>query len=171
MLIACDNAKVSPRHSRWDMKRVLVVSSMRTLVGVVQRAGLLRVLPHEMHRDVPAIQAGVFMQWVIAGRLLRFWARPSGSHRQRPFREWKFFSAVMGTQLLAPRMAANGGSVAAISGCLIGIIRACNLAWLAALDTCKLGFCRTLDHQAARTTTCKQWFHEPLDPVGGLHRK
>jgi len=94
MLIAFDNAKVSPRPSRWDMKRVLVVSSMLALIGVVQSAGLLRVLHHETHLDVPAIRAGMFI--VIAGHLLLFWTRSSGSFWQRPFPEWKFFGAIMG---------------------------------------------------------------------------
>jgi magnesium-transporting ATPase (P-type) len=37
MLIAFDNAIVSSRPSRWEMRRVLTVSSMLALLGVVQR--------------------------------------------------------------------------------------------------------------------------------------
>jgi hypothetical protein len=39
------------------------------------------------------------------------------------------------------------------------------------VDTCKLGFYRMFDHQAAGTTTWQQWLHKPLDAFGGLHRK
>jgi H+-transporting ATPase len=171
MLIAFDNAKVSPRPSRWDMKRVLVVSSMLALIGVVQSAGLLRILHHETHLDVPAIQADRFMQLVIAGHLLLFWTRSSGSFRQRPFPERTFFGAIMGTQLLAPMLAANSWLLAVISWSRNGIICAHNLAWLVAVDICKLGFYRMFDREAARTTTWQQWSHKLLDSVGGLHRK
>jgi len=66
MLIAFDNATVSPRPSRWDMRRVLTVSSMLALLGVVQSTGILRVLHHRMGLDVPVLQTCMFMQLVIA---------------------------------------------------------------------------------------------------------
>jgi len=61
MLIAFDNAKVSSRPSKWNMHRVLIVSSILALVGVVQSAGLLRYLHHDMGLDIGPIQTAIFM--------------------------------------------------------------------------------------------------------------
>jgi hypothetical protein len=50
----------------------------------------------------------MFVQLVIAGHLLLFSTRASGFFFQPPFPEWKFFTAIMGTQVLAACMAAFG---------------------------------------------------------------
>ncbi len=50
MLIAFDNARISPTPSKWDMRKVMIISSILALIGVVQSAGLLRYLHHELPR-------------------------------------------------------------------------------------------------------------------------
>ena len=58
MLIAFDNAKVSPRPAGWDMKRVLVVSSMLALLCVVQSSAMLRHLRHGLQLEAPSNSDG-----------------------------------------------------------------------------------------------------------------
>ena len=170
MLIAFDNAKVSSRPSKWDMHRVLTVSSMLSLIGVVQSSGLLRHLHHGLHMELPGLQTAMFMQLVIAGHLLLFSTRSRGFFFQPPFPEWRFFCAIMGTQVFAALMAANGWLVTPISWELIGFIWAYNLGWLLVVDLVKVALYRRYDSQETRQTSWQQWFYAPLDAFRGLHR-
>ena len=167
MLIAFDNAKVSPRPSKWDMRRVLSVSAMLALLGVVQSAGLLRHLHHGLNLDVPMMQTAMFMQLVIAGHLLLFATRSRRFFFQPPFPEWKLFTAIMGTQLLAALMAAYGWLVTPISWNLIGFIWLYNLVWLAVVDLVKVALFHRHDRRESGQANWQKWFHAPLDSFGG----
>jgi len=167
MFIAFDNAKVNSRPSGWDMHRVLMISSMLSLLGVVQSAGLLRHLHHGLQLDVSSLQTAMFMQLVIAGHLLLFSTRSRGLFFQPPFPQWKLFTAIMGTQLVAALMAANGWLVTAISWRLIGFIWLYNLAWLVVVDLVKVGLYHRFDLQETKGTSWQRWFHRPLDAYRG----
>ena len=80
-----------------------------------------------------ALQTAMFMQLVIAGHLLLFSTRARGFFFQPPWPEWRFFCAIMGTQVFAAFMAAHGWLVTPISWELIGKIWLYNLV-LAARD-------------------------------------
>lgn len=171
MLIAFDNAKVSPRPARWDMHRVMFVSCILALFSVVQSCGLLYYLHHHLHLELPQMQTGMFMQLVIAGHVLLFSTRASGLFFQRPFPEWKFFSAIMGTQVFAALMAVNGWLVTPVSWEMIGTIWAYNLTWLIVLDLVKVALYRHYDNQSGGKTGWQSLLHKPLDAFGGLHRR
>lgn len=171
MLIAFDNAKVSPRPARWDMHRVMFVSCILALFSVVQSCGLLYYLHHHLHLELPQMQTGMFMQLVIAGHVLLFSTRASGLFFQRPFPEWKFFSAIMGTQVFAALMAVNGWLVTPVSWEMIGTIWAYNLTWLIVLDLVKVALYRHYDNQSVGKTGWQSLLHKPLDAFGGLHRR
>ena len=166
MLIAFDNAKISPRPAKWDMRRVLMVSSMLALIGVVQSVALVRYLHHHEHFELEPLQTAMFMQLVIAGHLLLFSTRASGFFFQPPFPEWKFFTAIMGTQVLAACMAAFGWLVTPISWGLIGFIWLYNLVWLFVIDLLKIVIYRQFDKQETGQVTWETWFR-PLDPQDG----
>jgi H+-transporting ATPase len=167
MLIAFDNAKVSDRPSKWDMPRVLLISSMLALLGVVQSAGLLRHLHHGLHIELPMLQTCMFMQLVIAGHRLLFSTRSRGFFFQRPFPQWKLFWAIMGTQVFAALMAANGWLVTAISWRLIGLIWAYNLVCLLVVDATKVELFHRCDARESGVSQWQRWLHLPLDRFRG----
>lgn len=160
MLIAFDNAKVSSRPCRWDMRRVLMVSSILALVGVVQSSALLRYLHHSMHLELEPLQTAMFMQLVVAGHLLLFSTRAGRFFFEPPFPEWKFFCAIMGTQLVAALMSANGWLLTPIPWRLIGFIWVYNLVWLAAIDMIKVAIYHYYDSRESELAM-------PLDPFRG----
>ena len=166
MLIAFDNAKISPRPTKWDMRRVLMVSSLLALIGVVQSVILVRYLHHHEHFELEPLQTAMFMQLVIAGHVLLFSTRASGFFFQPPFPEWKFFTAIMGTQVLAACIAAFGWLVTPISWGLIGFIWLYNLAWLFVIDLLKVAIYRHFDKRETGQVTWKTWFRA-LDPHDG----
>jgi H+-transporting ATPase len=163
MLIAFDNAKVSSRPCQWNMRRVLMVSSILALVGVVQSSALLRYLHHDMHLELEPLQTAMFMQLVIAGHLLLFSTRAGRFFCEPPLPEWKFFSAIMGTQLVAALMAANGWLLTPISWRLIGFIWVYNLVWLVVIDAIKVALYHYYDTRELGGSVLAT----PLDPFGG----
>lgn len=174
MLIAFDHAKVSARPSKWDMHRVLWVSSILALVSVLQSAVLLRYLHHHMQMEIGPLQTAMFMQLVIAGHLLLFSTRSTGFFFQPPLPEARFFGAIMGTQVVAALMTANGWLVTPISWRLIGFIWAYNLVWLLVVDVVKVALYHHYDTRELGQATWQKQLHGPLDPfqgrLGRVHR-
>jgi H+-transporting ATPase len=171
MLIAFDNATVSPRPAKWDLHRVLMISSFLALLGVVQSFGLLADLHRTWHMQLAELQTATFMQLVIAGHLLLFSTRAARMFWQPPFPEWKFFWAIIGTQVLAAFMAANGWLMTPISWRLIGCIWLYNLVWLVVIDLVKIGLQRMFDLRATLRMRWQAHLHRPLDPFHGLHAR
>ena len=153
------------------MHRVLMVSSLLSLIGVVQSSGMLRYLHHEMHLDIPTSQTAMFLQLVVAGHILLFSTRSRGFFFSPPFPERRFFCAIMGTQVLAAFMAAKGWLVHAISWELIGQIWAYNLCWLVVVDLVKVALYHHFDAQEAGQKSWQKWLHAPLDAFHGIHRR
>jgi len=166
MLIAFDNAKISPRPTKWDMRRVLIVSSMLALISVLQSVILVRYLHHERNLALEPLQTAMFMQLVIAGHLLLFSTRTTSFFFQPPYPEWKFFSAIMGTQVFAACMAAFGWLVTPIPWSLIGFIWLYNLVWFVVIDIMKLAMYRQFDKRETGGVAWRSWFR-PLDPQEG----
>jgi len=171
MLIAFDKAKVSPLPAKWEMTRVLTISALLGLVGVVQSYGLLHYLHSGLHLELPVLQTAMFLQLVVAGHLLLFATRSTGFFFQRPFPESKFFWAIMGTQVFAALMAAQGWLITPISWGLIGLIWAYNLVWLFVLDVVKLRAHKHFDELETGQKPWQRWFHKSLHSHGGLHHK
>jgi H+-transporting ATPase len=149
MLIAYDNADVSPHPSKWDMSRVLVTSAILSGVGFLQSYGLVTHMHRVMHLPLPQIQTGVFLQLVIGGHLLLFSTRARGPFWKPPFPAARLFWAIMATQVFAAFMAAEGWLVPAISWRLIGFIWVYNLVWLVVEDLVKLAIHHRIDRRRA----------------------
>jgi H+-transporting ATPase len=165
MLIAFDNVPVSQAPTRWKMDRVLVISSIFGLLGVVQSLIMIRYLHHDLGLAEEPLRTAMFMQLVIAGHLLLFVTRTQKFFFQPPFPEWKLFWAIMGTQLFAAFMAAEGWLMPAISWKLIGLIWAYNLVWLVIMDVAKYAMYELLERR------WESGLHRRLDPFGGLHAR
>ena len=140
-----------------------MVSSILALVGVVQSSVLLRYLHHEMRYELEPLQTAMFMQLVIAGHLLLFSTRAGRFFFEPPFPEWRFFWAIMGTQVVAALMSANGWLLTPISWGLIGFIWAYNLVWLVIIDAIKVALYHHYDARDSEQTE----IGTPLDPFGG----
>ena len=170
MLIAFDNARISPRPSKWDIHRVLVISSILAILSIAESLGLLRLLHHRLDEPIKEIQTAMFMQLVIAGHLLLFSTRSRGFFWQKPLPEWKFFVAIMGTQLLAAVMATQGWLITPIPWARVGFIWIYNLIWLILLDLVKVGLYKWFDKREVRQTSWQGWLKKELSPFAGRHK-
>jgi H+-transporting ATPase len=116
-----------------------------------------------MHFELEPLQTAMFMQLVVAGHLLLFSTRAGRFFFEPPFPERKLFWAIMGTQLVAALMAANGWLLTPISWSLIGFIWIYNLVWLVVIDAIKVAIYHHYDARELGPSVLAT----PLDPFSG----
>jgi H+-transporting ATPase len=139
MTIAYDNTYLSPKPVRWEMPRVLTVSSMLGVLSVLESFGLLLVCKAYMALNIPHLQTLLFLQLVVGGHLLLFLTRTKNWFWQRPFPSWQLFSAIVGTQIFAVFLTGFGWLVPALPWRLIGVVWIYNIIWMFILELVKLG--------------------------------
>jgi len=145
MTIAFDNASVSPQPVKWELDRVLVISSVLGLLGVIQSFGLLYLGDTLHHLDHPQLQTMMFLQLVAGGHLLLFVTRTRRAFWKPPYPSAKLFFAIVVTQIAAVFMCSQGWLVPPLPWRIIGFVWAYNLAWMIVQDIVKLGIYGMLD--------------------------
>src|SRR5436305_12413039 len=158
MTIAFDNATVPPQPVRWELDRVLVISSVLGLLGVIQSFGLLYLGDTVHHLQHPQLQTMMFLQLVAGGHLMLFVMRTRGPLWKPPYPSSRLFLAIVATQIVAVLMCSQGWLVPALPWAIIGLVWAYNIVWMIVQDIVKLGLYRILDPAHA----WKRWFFEPL---------
>ncbi|MEJ2654621.1 MAG: plasma-membrane proton-efflux P-type ATPase [Acidihalobacter sp.] len=166
MTIAYDNTWLSPKPVRWDMHRVLSLSSILGFLSVAQTFGLMYVGDRLLHMDIPHLQTAVFLQLVIGGHLMLFVTRNRHAFWRAPYPAWPLFGAIVATQLFAVLMTGFGWLVPALPWGDIGWVWVYNLVWMVALDLAKLGSNRLMDHRAAFKQHYLASANRPLHPHG-----
>jgi H+-transporting ATPase len=158
MTIAFDNASVPPQPVKWELDRVLVISSALGLLGVIQSFGLLYLGDTLHHLDHPQLQTMMFLQLVAGGHLMLFVTRTRGALWKPPYPSSKLFFAIVATQIAAVFMCSQGWLVPALSWEIIGFVWGYNLVWMIVQDIVKLGLYRILDP----AHSWKTWLFESL---------
>src|SRR4029077_4898131 len=101
MTIAFDNATVPPQPVRWELDRVLVISSVLGLLAVIQSFGLLYLGDTVHHLNRPQLQTMMFLQLVAGGHLMLFVTRTRGVLWKPPYSSSKLFFAIVATQIVS----------------------------------------------------------------------
>jgi H+-transporting ATPase len=158
MTIAFDNATVPPQPVRWELDKVLLISSVLGLLAVIQSFGLLYLGDTVHHLQHPQLQTMMFLQLVAGGHLMLFVVRARGSFWKPPYPSSRLFSAIVATQIVAVVMCSQGWLVPALPWAIIGFVWAYNIAWMIVQDIVKLGLYRILDP----AHSWKRWLFEPL---------
>src|SRR4029453_9790022 len=89
--IAFGNSTAPPQPVKWELDRVLVISSVLGLLGVMQSFGLLYLGDTVHHLDHPQLQTMMFLQLVAGGHLLLFVTRTRGVFWKPPYPNRKLF--------------------------------------------------------------------------------
>jgi len=85
MAIATDNTWLDPKPVRWDMHRVLTVSTVLGLIGVLQTFAMLLIGKDYFHMDIAHLQALIFLKLAIAGHLTLLIARTRKPFLRKPY--------------------------------------------------------------------------------------
>src|SRR5262245_33236789 len=167
MTIAFDNANVPSQPVKWDLDRVLVISSVLGLLGVIQSFGLLYLGDTVHHLQHAQLQTMMFLQLVAGGHLMLFVVRTRGPFWKPPYPSSRLFFAIVATQIAAVFMCSQGWLVPPLSWGIIGFVWAYNIVWMIVQDIFKLGLYRILDPDHS----WKRWLFEPLRaPITGRQK-
>lgn len=149
MMIAYDNAPVAPRPVRWDMHRVLTISLVLGLVGVVETFLLFWFVESYLHLPRDIIQTLIFLKLLVAGHLTLYVARNPGWFWQRPWPNWRLFATCEATQVLGTLAAVYGWFVTPIGWHYALLVWAYALAWLPLENLAKILVYRLVYHRTA----------------------
>lgn len=162
MTIAYDNTEVAKQPIRWQMPRVLGISSILGLFSVVQSFGLLiigfEILSSPAEQQIfqlfspTELQAVMFLQIVLGGHFLLYNTRTARWFFLPPFPSLPLNAALWGTNLLAVVMCAQGWLVPKLSWTTIGWVVAYTAVWLIVMDFIKWATYRVIDQTAGWQT-------------------
>jgi H+-transporting ATPase len=148
--IAYDRVKTSPNPEKWDMRTVLGLASILGVMGVIASFGLFYLAERQFHLSRDVIQSLMYLKLSVAGHLTIFVTRTRGpfwSLRPAPI----LLGAVLGTQLLATVLAAQGFLMAPIGLKWALAVWGYALVWFVINDRVKLGALRLLARHEGRT--------------------
>ncbi len=139
MAIAYDNAWLDPKPVRWNMRRVLTVSTVLGLIGVVETFGLLWFAKEWMHLNIGQIQSFIFLKLAIAGHLTLFVARTNRPLLSRPFPSPVLLWSAIVTKILATLFVLFPfGLITPIGWSDVGLVWAYCIGWIFIEDWAKL---------------------------------
>jgi len=129
MMIAYDNAPVAERPVRWDMQRVLTISSVLGALGVISSFVLFWIA--ETHFRLPrhTIQTLMFLKLLVAGHLTIYLTRNTGTIWERPWPNWRLVVTCEATQFIGTLAAVYGWFVEPIGWTYALIVWSYALVW------------------------------------------
>lgn len=146
--IAYDNVRPSPKPEAWNMHRVLGISTMLGISGVIASFGMFYIGERVLHLDREVVQTLMYLKLSVAGHLNIFVTRTRG-----PF--WSIapapilLIAVFGTQTLATIIAVYGLLMPALGWELALFVWGYAIVWFLINDGVKLLGYRILDPKGA----------------------
>jgi H+-transporting ATPase len=170
MAIAYDRTWLDPEPVRWDMRRVLTVSTVLGLFGVIQTFLILLVAREWLKLDDAEIQTLIFLKLAVAGHLTLFLTRTRRPFFSRPYPAPIMVWSAVVTKILATIVVAFGfGLVTPISWGEIGIIWAYCLLWMFVADQVKVATYRHLDLTGGHHRRFVARLAEAFHPHGELY--
>ena len=138
LTIAYDNTWLDPAPVRWDMRRVLMVSTWLGLIGVLETFGILVIARQWFHLSNPEIQSFIYLKLAVAGHLTLFVARTRKPFLSKPHPAPVLLVAILATQAVAAMIVGFGWIVTAIPWKYVGFVWAYCLVWVFLEDWVKL---------------------------------
>lgn len=167
MTIAYDHTWLDPKPVRWDMRRVLTISTVLGIVGVIETFGLLAFAKEWLELDAAQIQTMIFLKLAVAGHLTLFVARTRQPFYRPPYPAPAVLWSAIGTKLLATLLVGFGlGLVTTISWADISLVWGYCLLWIFIEDRIKLHVYKHLELGEHHHTHFLQLLRQPLHPAG-----
>jgi len=154
MTIAYDNTLLPKEPVHWEMRDLLLGSTIIGLFSIAQTMGLLLIGMEWLQNSEwqawisltkEQIQTIIFLQIVAGGHLLLFVVRSRKAFFAKPLPAMKLFLAIVGTQILTVLMCGFGWLVPAIPWSIIGLVWLYMIVWMFALDLVKKLLYRRLE--------------------------
>jgi H+-transporting ATPase len=150
MMIAYDNVRVAKRPVRWDMQRVLTMSSVLGILGVISSFGLFWIAEHHLQLPRETIQTLIFLKLLVAGHLTIYLTRNTGAIWDRPWPDWKLFASTEATQVVGTLAAVYGWFVTPIGWTYALAVWGYALSWFLINSAVKIMVYRMIARGGAR---------------------
>lgn len=144
MMIAYDNVPVSKYPVRWNMHRVLIISTTIGIVGVIETFILFYIVKDFFQLSFPMIQTFIFLKLLVSGHLTIYITRNAGTIWQRPWPNLWFFCTIETTQVIGTLAAVYGLFVTPIGWGYALLIWAYALFWMLVESGVKLLLYKTV---------------------------
>jgi H+-transporting ATPase len=162
MTIARDNTFLDPKPVRWNMRRVLTVSTVLGLIGVIETFGLLLIGKLLLDMGPAQLQSFIYLKLAVAGHLTLFIVRTKRPFLAKPHPAPLLAAAILGTQLIAALIVGFGFLVAPIPWAYVGLIWGYCIAWVFVEDWAKLQVYRHLELSGKRHRSFLDLLRAPL---------
>ena len=130
MTIAYDHTGLEPNPVRWDMHRIIAVSSVMGLTGVFGSFLMLYIALDLLHLSIPQVQTYIFLKMAVSGHLTLFVARSKGFFLKKPYPAPVMIWSALATKLAGTLLAAYGfGLITPIQWRDIGLIWGYSIVW------------------------------------------
>ena len=170
MMIAYDNAPVAEHPVRWDMHRVLTLSVVLGVLGVISTFGLFWIGEEYLHLSRDVIQTLIFLKLLVAGHLTIYLTRNTGAFWDRPWPNWRLFVTTEATQVVGTLAAVYGWYVTPIGWEYALVVWGYALVWFLINNAVKVYVYRLIRHRARHDARhigrIQAWLH----PHGGVGR-
>jgi H+-transporting ATPase len=151
MTIAYDRTYLNPKPVRWNMHRVIVVSTVMGLTGVMGSFLMLYLAINWLHLSIPQIQTYIFLKMAVAGHLTLFVARNKGFFLKKPYPAPIMIWSGIVTKLLGTLLAAYGfGLITPIRWTEIALIWGYSITWAFLTDWAKISVYRHFAMESPR---------------------
>jgi H+-transporting ATPase len=144
LAIAYDRTKVNEKPVRWNMREVLVVSTVLGVMGVISSFGIFYIAERYMRLTAQVVQSFIFLKLAVAGHLTIFVTRTENRFWRKPYPAPLLFWAALLTKIAATLFAVYGWFVAPIGWEYALLVWGYALAWFVVNDFVKIWTYRIL---------------------------
>ena len=165
MTIAYDNTWLDPEPVRWNMHRVIIVSTVMGLTGVAGSFLMLYLAVDWLHLTIPQVQTYIFLKMAVAGHLTLFVSRSKGFFLKKPYPAPILIWSGIGTKLLATILAAYGfGLITPIRWAEVALVWGYSISWAFLTDWAKVSVYRHFNLDTPRHHAFLKTFKSPITP-------
>ncbi|MBE0649867.1 MAG: plasma-membrane proton-efflux P-type ATPase [Bacteroidales bacterium] len=151
MTIAYDNTFLSKKPVKWDMKKVMSISTVLGLIGVLETFGILIIARDYLKMGTAQIQTFIFLKLAVAGHLTLFVTRTKKPFLKSPHPAPSLLWSAVFTKVLATLFVVYPlGLITPISWTDVAFIWAYCIFWIFVEDQAKLAMYRHLEHRGGK---------------------
>ena len=148
MTIVYDHTLIDAHPVRWQMRRVLTISTALGCVGVISSFLLIIIIKNYFEFPLNQLQSLIFLKLSMAGHQTLFVARTKHAFFAKPYPSPILFTAILATQSIAAMIVGFGILVTAIPWIYIVYLWLYTLMWMFIADGVKNMLYRYLDRNS-----------------------
>jgi len=169
MTIAYDNTFLNKSPVKWDMNKVMRISTVLGLIGVIETFGILIIAKDYLHLNMGQIQTFIFLKLAVAGHLTLFVTRTKKPFLKSPHPAPSLLWSAVVTKVLATLFVVYPlGLITPISWTDVAFIWGYCIVWIFIEDQAKLAMYRHIEHNGGKHQS--RFFNLIKNPIHPHHK-